>query len=327
MKNTKIMKSKILQIKTIMSVLSVMVLALFIAACDENTAQKGSATFIGGLDSISMDFEKSSFPSEIYDNKQSPFTISVKLENKGEFPVTRDKIRVSLDGIDAAEIGKTSSDMRKNPADDLSATKLEATTGKIIPGAQTFVEFGEFSYQGKVIGQRERPLIATVCFDYATAGQANLCVKEKPLDTLEKNQVCDVRGAKALSVSSGPVQVTNFQQTPTGTNKIQFTFDVEHKGDGSIYKQSTDCLAKEENKVFISIDTDDMSSSLVCTGIQGGQREGYITLYGGKKPIICTQTIPAGKKGTFEKVVTIKLQYGYEKVKKAQITVKPSEQS
>lgn len=326
MKKMKSMKNKITSIKAIMSILSVMVLALFIAACDESSSGTSSAMFIGGLDSVSLDFDASSFPAEVFDNKQTPFTIAIKVENKGEYLVPKEKIKVSLDGFDPVEFGKTSADMKKNPSEDLIARKLEATTGKALPGTQTYVEFGEFDYQSKVIGQTERPVIATICFDYATAAQASICVNEKPFETLEKNPICEVKGIKTVAVSSGPVQITNFQETPTGASKVQFTFDVEHKGDGSVYKQSMDCATREENKVWISIDTGDMTNDLACTGIQGGPREGYITLYDGKKSITCTQSIGT-KTGTFEKAATIELQYGYKKIKSAQLVIKPSEQS
>ncbi len=310
------------KMNTIFSVLAMMVLALFIAACDESQ-QGGVGTFIGGIESVSADFEKS-IPAEVYDNKAFPFPMSVKVENKGEFDVEKEKVKVTLDGIDPAEFGKTPAGMSKNPSEDLTAAKLDATTGKIIPGTQTFVEFGDFNYQLNIQGTQEKVIRAAICYDYGTAAQAKLCIKERPLE-LEKSSVCEVKGIKQLAVSSGPVQVTSFEQTPSASDKIRFSFVIEHKGDGSIYKETKECNGREnENKVFIAVDTGDMSSSLTCSGIEGGTTSGYITLYDGKKTVSCTQSV-AGKKGTFEKIATIKLGYGYEKIKQTKIIVKSND--
>lgn len=300
--------------KTIIAIISVLAVALFIAACEEGGEGQSLKTFIGGTDSLSINFATDSPPAEVYDNKAYPFPVAVEVENKGEYDVL-ENVRISIDGIDPAEFGKASNDLTKLPEDELLATKLDPTTGNVLPGTKSFVEFGDFNYQTDIIGKQDKTLRATLCYDYATAAQAKLCVKDNPLDISGDSEICNVRGAKTLAVSSGPIQVSGFEQTPLSKTKIRFSFVVEQKGEAteSVYKQTTDCKGREnENKVFLEVDTGDMSTGLQCSGLDGGSSSGYITLFDGKKTVICTQEI-GGKTGQFEKVVSIGLKYGYEK--------------
>ncbi|MDP2749611.1 MAG: hypothetical protein Q8O89_02140, partial [Nanoarchaeota archaeon] len=117
-------KNKANNLRVIIGIFSVLVLALFIAACEEggDQGQSSLTTFIGGPESLSFSFEKTT-PTEVYDNKAYPFPISIQVENKGEYDVPKNKVRISLDGVDPVEFGKTTVSMKKNPSEDLIATK------------------------------------------------------------------------------------------------------------------------------------------------------------------------------------------------------------
>jgi len=304
--------------KTILVLIGIMI---FLVGCEGDTAGPTSKTFIGGTDSIKFDFMEETPPAEVYDAGQQPFEVTVNLENKGEYDVPKEDIKVKLSGFYPPDFGNPVVEM--NPEEDLQKSFIDPD-GEVERGTITYVNFPGFNFGGALAGNNEYTIRAEVCYKYGTRAQADLCVLEDLTPDVDEDEVCDVSESKSVASSSAPVQVENFKQEVAGTRKLKFTFDIVHRGTGLISKLASNCnidlLIK--NKVWVEIETGDLSTDLSCTGLTDGTATtGYITLYGGKRKVTCMQDI-TGIPGDFEKKANILLRYDYKEHEERDVLVK-----
>ncbi len=301
------------------------VFSLILAGCaseNKNTVTK-SSTFIGGSEGITIEFLENAPPAEVFDNNTYPFDVSVKLENKGEFDVPKEKVKVILSGIDRKEFNNPPAVL--SPDENLEKSRIDPN-GKVVQGTVTYVNFPNLIYKGNLPGNTPFIIRADLCYQYGTIAQARMCVRDD-LTSVEEG-VCDPSGQKSVVSSGAPVQVSNFEQSPAGKKKITFSFDVEHRNTGLISRKDRDCSDDLDNKnrVLVTIDTGDLTSKLSCSGLEGGNSKtsGYINLYNGKRNVRCTQDLE-GASGDFEKIVNIQLNYAYKDHVSTNILVKDNE--
>lgn len=297
---------------------------LVLAACKEDkTAIVDKVNpFIGGTEGISFDFLN--LRNAVFDGNNDPFDVVVKLENKGEFTIPKQNMRVSISGINPAEFGKVEEALALSPDEDVVGVRKDAQ-GNALKSPPTTVEFVGLSYLSKVVGASQQfPLAVEVCHLYGTTAVSYMCVLSDVLSTKE-NTVCKVQESKKVLNSGAPVQVENVQEFERGKDKIGFTFDVKHVGQGRVYEQNTKCVNERfKNKVLVNVDT--KLPGLTCTGLghkEGIGVEGMVVLIDGAKTISCTQQI--NQRSDFEQPITITLLYDYNLQKRADITVKASE--
>ncbi len=296
---------------------------LLVACKDTNTPVIDKADpFIGGTEGISFDFLN--LRSSVFDGNNDPFDIVVKLENKGEFTIPRQNIRVSVSGINPAEFGKVDEALALSPEDDILGARKD-TQGNMLKSPPATVEFASLSYLGKVVGASQKfPLKVDVCHLYGTTAVSYLCLLSDVLSTKEST-VCKIQETKKVSNSGAPVQVQNVQEFERGKDKIGFTFDIKQAGTGALYEQNTKCVNERfKNKVLVKVDT--KIPGLTCTSLghkQGTEVEGNVVLIDGTKTISCTQQV--NQRTDFEQPITITLLYDYNMQKRADITVKASE--
>ena len=300
------------------------ILIVFIGCAKEDgTKKSGDEPFVGGKVGLSIDFVEDAPPPEVTDGGNFPFDVVVKLENKGEHTVLKEDAIVSISGILPEDFNKAAADLTKNPDENLEATKKDAE-GNVIEGTITYVEFKDFNYLGSLSGRTPFPIKADVCYNYGTIANAKLCVLENPLKP-EGSDVCKINEEKKVHNSGAPVQVTSFEETTRGSDKIAFTFKIQHVGDGMIFKRATDCnssIRTDNNKIYASIDTG--VAGLSCSGLADGTNTtGYVNLYGGdrSRTIVCTQDVTSISID-FEKVTVINLEYDYEESKQTEVLVK-----
>lgn len=292
---------------------------LALAGCTSNNSTNGATdrAFIGGSDAITFDFMEETPPTEVYDGGQQPFEVSIQLENNGEYDVPKDNIKVKLSGFYPADFGNP--EIVKNPDEDLGKSYIDPD-GEIQKGDITYVTFSGFNFGGSLAGNNQYTIRADVCYKYGTQAQADLCVLEDL--TSRDEEVCSPSETKAVSASSAPVTVENFQEEVAGTRKVTFRFDIVQRGTGLVSKLGSSCSTElaEEDKVFVQVDSG--LNGLSCSGLDGGdETSGYTTLYAGKRKIICTQDI-SGESGDFEKKVNVYLTYDYKEHKERTVLVK-----
>ncbi len=293
---------------------------VFLVGCEGgDTAGPTSKTFIGGTDAIEFDFMEETPPSEVYDGGQQPFEVTLNLENKGEYDVAKEDIKITLSGFYPGDFSSPTTE--KNPDEDLSKSYIDSEE-EIRKGTITYVNFQGFNFAGSLAGNNEYTIRAEVCYKYGTKAQADLCVLDDLTPSSDEDEFCDISESKPVASSSAPVQVENFKEEVAGTRKVKFVFDIVHRGTGLVSQLGSDCdtdlLIK--NKVWVEVDNG--LSGLSCSGLtDGSDTTGYITLYGGKRKVTCMQDI-SGESGDFEKKTNILLKYDYKEHSERDILVK-----
>jgi hypothetical protein len=303
-------------------ILALMAIIILLVGCEGgDTAGPTSKAFIGGTDSIEFNFMEETPPREVYDSGEQPFEVTLNLENKGEYDVALGDITVKLTGFYPGDF--SSPVVEKNPEEDLSKSYVDPD-GEVERGTITYVNFEGFNFAGSLVGNNEYTIRADVCYKYGTKAQADLCVLDDltPLDP--QGEVCMVNEGKPVASSSAPVQVENFKEEVAGTRKVKFTFDIVHRKSGLVSKLDSSCNndLTIKNKVWVEVETGDLSTGLSCSGLnEGTSTTGYVTIFGGKRKVTCMQDI-SDLSGDFEKKVNIELKYDYKENKEQDILVK-----
>jgi hypothetical protein len=266
-----------------------------------------------------VNFENSP-PAEVFDGGDFPFDIIVKLKNNGDWDVPAEKARVKITGIRADQFSLLDSDLVKQAPDDLPKMQRDPT-GKLIESPPIFVEFNNLNHADAITGSElTYPIRADVCYRYGTQAVAQICVRENILNPKEGG-ICEINEDKTVYNSGSPVQITGFTESARASDKIGFSFNVEHQGTGDIYEQDTLCNKERalEDRVYVKVDAG--MAGVSCSGLDGGT-EGFVKLFGGTKPVQCTLTVPSP--ADYEVPVTITLGYDYEVGQTTQILVKHS---
>ncbi len=305
--------------KNYVNIILILSLLIFVSGCGEKITPSKESPFIGGTTGLLISYDDGAPPAEVYDGGDFDFEVVVKLKNDGEQSVSKDKVEVSLSGIDPREFGLSDSDFVKHSDEDLEGTYKDSEGNKI-EGTTTYVVFSGLNHRESLTGNTPYTIRADVCYNYATDVNSMLCIKKGQID--KEGDICKINEEKAVFNSGGPVQVTTFKETPKGKNKFNFQFTIEPKGNGGIYKKGSNCeeTRTNENRIFVSVDTG--MSGLNCVGLDGDATSGYITLYSGKRTITCTQETETNT--DFEKPVNIKLEYDYKEDISTQVLVKHS---
>jgi len=310
--------------KKILLAILIVGIALTFGCTTSNTSK--TSTFVGGTNGILITFEDNAPPSQIYDSGSNPFDIVVMLTNDGEYTVPKDKVTVSLIGIDPAAFGQSPAALSKQPSDDLQGVTKDSSNNKQ-PSIPIAVEFNNLNYIGKVFGDTQSNIIAQVCYNYQTNANVMLCVKSNLMDTT--STACTLNEKKTVANSGAPVQITSFTESVGGKDKIGFQFTIEQKGKGNIFTSGLSCndTFANRNKIYVTVNTG--LPGLRCTEISGGISNsgfasGVLTLYQGKRTISCVQPIDTSINMKYEKLVTITANYDYLEMKSQPIVVKKS---
>ncbi|MBI2140589.1 hypothetical protein HYU14_06715 [Candidatus Woesearchaeota archaeon] len=303
-------------------IIAIMAMALLLLAGCKSSSTGGTRAkaFIGGTQALSFDFVEGSPPPEVFDGGNFPFDVTLNIQNKGEFDVPKEKVKVSLKGFFPGDFNTPNT--TKNPEENMDRSYIDSE-GNTIPGTVTFLSFPGFNFLGKLPANNQFNIRAELCYNYGFTAATDICV----LDDLTQfnDLVCTVNEKKTVDSSSSPIQIENFLENVAGTDKVGFNFDVVHRGAGLLSKQDTQCNDDQPNKDKVFVQVDSGLPGLTCSGLaDGNATSGFVTLFGGKRMIRCTQdTSGADLQGQdFEKKVTITGTFGYKEHKQRDILVK-----
>ncbi|MEM2121877.1 MAG: hypothetical protein QXU20_04440 [Candidatus Woesearchaeota archaeon] len=290
---------------------------LMLSGCQNQ--QKPGASFVGGTNGLLINFVEGNPPSYVYDSGSTNFNIIVELKNDGEHTIPKSQVEVRISGINPNEFGISPSDLVRNPSEDLEGVKLIGNNK--VPGTTTQIQFPTMSYRGQVLADVQLPIRAEVCYTYSTKAISKICIKKDLSDTT--SSVCKVREKKQVSSSGAPIQVTSFEQDQAGNNKTRFTFTIEQKGNGDVFEKDSKCYSSVSpytiaNKVYVKVDT--KLPGLKCTGLVGGDTEGFVVLSGGKRTIECVQEVMT--ETDYNANVEIVLTYDFRNIKETTLTVR-----
>ncbi len=303
----------------------------------EKTTIGQTEPFIGGVGGLSMQFMPGMPPQYVFDNKNYPFGIGVKLTNDGEADVAANSGYIEITGLNPSDWGVSQNDLKKNLPENLNGAKKNFD-GTILPGSTEVVEFPNLNYQRNIRGNSMTAIRANLCYDYKTYTSTLICVKENLLDAIvSDNAICQISGYKDAKNSKSPVHITNFRQEPLGQDKLQFTFDIEHVGasDGRIFKVTEplcdDVVTNpERNKIYLKVTSDLNGRKPKCSGLMGASgdsSEGYVQLFETEarqvapRKVSCTLDI-SGIRGQFEHQLDIELTYKYLQHMETQIEIR-----
>lgn len=310
-------------------------LLLFVVGCGKNESGDvigpKETPFVGGKTGVVMSFMEGAPPDEIFDDQQYPFSIVLKLENKGEHDISAGDGYVKIVGINPIDFGKTDADLKQDLPEDIKGTRKNSE-GDVVNGDTRTIEFNELNYIPDVTGNFDGPRIRTeLCYDYKTKTSTQICVKGDLLHDSETKEICSVSEDKTTYNSGGPVHITEFKEAPLGSDKIQVSFKVEHVGDVNdrIFKKETECNYKvtniDKNKVWVEVTSDINGNKASCSGLQEPNADnsaGYVTLWDMKpRTVVCSIDV-SNIDGVFEELFTVDLDYRYMQFIEKTILVK-----
>jgi hypothetical protein len=287
-------------------------IAMLVAACTDTNTNNTGTGFIGGKQGLDISFYPGAPPDTTPDGAQQQFDVIVDVTNNGEYGVSADDAFVKLSGFPPEALGVTLEALKKNLPEDVEAN-IKSGDGTIIKAPVVPVSFEGLNYMDTEISGRDVIIRAEICYEYQTKAAAELCVKEN-FNSNKENDLCQVDGARTISTSGAPVQISNLKQSTAGTDKTRFTFSIQNMDTGSVYKTDSECVQgfSNEKKVFVKIGglgTD----SVKCVGLSGGTADaGYVSLLDDQaKEVSCTVTVT--NRNNRIQPFTIDLSYAYWK--------------
>jgi len=299
---------------------SLVLVMLFVAGCaSSNTTGSVGAPYIGGTKGLEMKFTPGSPPNEVYDNKNSEFSITVELRNVGEYDLDSNDGYVEIKGISADEFGVSPSHFKQNIPAINGARKN--SNGNVIPGTLDIVSFENLAYQQDLTGNlNSNKIRAIACYNYKTRASADVCVKEDAFDGQQANSVCVLSGSKPVANSGGPLQVSSVTQNAVGKNKMQVIYQISPQlATGELFfKPDTDCDDRRNNpdlyRVFIKVEPIvNGRIAADCTGFSdsSSRSSGYITIFDATpRTITCTYDT-TGISGDFTTRANLELEYRF----------------
>ena len=300
-------------------------LALFITGCSGGNTTDGGQAFLGGTDGLKMSFMAGNPPETIIDGGTTPFTITVKLENTGEYDVKANEGYVRIRGIDPGVFSVTGAKLEKSFDNDILG-RVKNYDGSERSGQISTVSFEDLKYTRTIPGDIQQKVVAEVCYKYKTKAIAQVCVKPNAQQALNDDRICKVEGDRVVQNSGGPIAVTAMKQSFAGNGKISVTVTVTHAGSGTTFFKDTDnkCLDeltnvdKEKIKVnVLPVSIGGKTINAKCTSLTAGTtNNGYLKMYGGdstgKASMTFSCDVDAGTiDNAFEVPLEIELDYRY----------------
>ena len=314
--------------KRLATILTVFTLVILVGCSKSEETNLAGKAFVGGTQGLVISFLTNSPPAEVFDT-DNPFSISVKVENKGEFDVPAGSAKVSITGILAKDFGVSSTDLSKSTEEDMGAVRID-TQGNVVAGGYTTVDFPEMNKVTPVAGSSFAPSIrANVCYEYGTNAQGQLCIRKDLRGVTGEASVCDPNRVVPAENSGAPVQITSIKQNVAGANKIDFFFTIKQMGTtvDSLFKKGTNCDVNLANRDVVWVEVEDTElGTLTCSGLKDGtSTTGYVTLFNGEREVRCSQIIDSDKLGDAITPLKVSLTYGYKQYVDTQLKVKHAE--
>ncbi|MDO8556221.1 MAG: hypothetical protein Q7R96_03545 [Nanoarchaeota archaeon] len=296
--------------------ISILLGLIFIAACTGlgGGQQAGNDKgFAGGNQALALAFIEGEPPAKVLDNNQESFPLTLLLSNQGEYTIPKGKILASLSGISREAFGLNSLTVKST----FDLEKRSKTRDQVNTGGQEELSFGDAKYKPNLPADFGLTLRADICYDYQNEAVTAVCLKKEVLNraTINDNCALDTQNGK-IENSGGPLQISNFHQRPTGTNKIRISFDVANKGVGAAYPPGTFtavCGGGDEkalDSVEVSISSTGNKYKISCSKFNSGDK-GTIRLVNGIKTVTCEIDTNTLQEAAFTDFFIIKTRYQY----------------
>jgi len=268
------------------------ILIISLSSCDFGSNKGIGTVFEGGTQALLFRFVEGTPPTFVYDNNAMPFDILLSVENAGEFDT--DSIYFTISGISPNDFpgtylgaeGKTRGWITTGVGKELGTevlagkTKLEKT---VLPGDNVFLTIGSGIYYNKpLLGGGEMPytIMIDACYPYATVATSSVCYQRNYNDG--DDTACNPRTGGQMSVSSAPLQITSFTQTPVGPTNLRIQYKFELRGNVKIWAPIEPTVSrwqncapstrtdrvKQEGVFYVKVDHQGIATEMRCIELQ-----------------------------------------------------------
>ena len=307
-------------------VIALIGLSFLIAGCQQEDQNNGTS-FIGGQEGLDISFMDQAPPDQVADQGDQSFDVVVELQNQGEAEIQPEDVLVELKGFSPDDFGKSIEDLTKNANDTIQANEQVPGEDRVIDSPPVFVEFTDFIYEGAAQTNLDYTMQADVCYSYETQVAASLCIGEN-LNRPDLNDICSLTRQENPPNSGAPVQVTDFSQSPGGSDAVRFSFTVQNTNaeNGEVYRTNSQCEEDRSNsdQVFVQVSGLESTGEVSCTGLREGTSSSGFTRLGNNQEteVHCSLEIPESNRNDRLENFVIEVGYDYLESVQKQVQVR-----
>lgn len=309
------------------SVVALIFLLILISGCQVQKKENPSlGIFIGGNSGLEFSFAENQPPLKVLDNNQDHFSITLKLQNKGEFTIPSGKVIASLSGINAEAFSLSSLNTKLTiPLEGQFKSGTQA-----VQSSPEELEFDKAVYKYNLNADFPTSLRANICYLYQTKAISKVCLKNNVVERNTEDK-CIINSDKVtVEVSGAPVKIKEVKQRSSAANEIKLSFTITNEGKGEVYSPtafSDKCLdlSSEKNRVLVEVRSASGQANIKCSQLQENNK-GIVKLSLKEKVINCDIPTKGLQDVAFEEPINIILNYFYKESIEKQITVLNSEQ-
>jgi len=321
--------------KNIILVAFLFIIIVSFSGCTNKKSVEDTDTSSGGIAGISSEFMSGGPPDQI--SEDEPFTVSVKIDNNGEYLVQQDEVVVYLLGVNPASIGLKSDETMLNSENCgdclISSEPLLPSyyiNGEWIPGGYDYITWptpdsdAEYlGYNVNITSDQNLNFVAQTCYNYETVASADACFSDNAYAQTTGAETCDIAGEKYVSNSGAPIHITKVVENPAGKERYSFTFHIENVGEGRAFaidwplNKCTNIPQASLDRVFVK----DVRVGGVTPELSSRCTDKSVFLVDGKGQFTCTVK-PTTVVGDYTDIVEVVLRYGYYSQTDKQIVVK-----
>ena len=155
---------------------------------------------------------------EVFEDESFP--ISLRLNNRGEFTIPANSIKLSIKGISPVDF--TGIDFFKTNSKD-----VEKVSEALKDGGEEVVFFGDAQYKGVVGTFYDANVFVEYVYPYESyIAIPRVCYKGDPKD----KTICDLDGSKPAFISAGPIGMGAVVERPAGKGRITLEIPIKNMG-------------------------------------------------------------------------------------------------
>ena len=297
---------------------------LIVSGCDSfgGSGDRGAnVNYRTGSQGLTMSFMTNMPPSNIYDDE--PFNVLMKVQNSGAEDIrTGSNSRLFLSGFDPNLITGISTS-----GEDIG--DLDGKSMYIPQGEYTLIEFSGTvaDLDSRNIDRYPFNLMATLCYNYKTIAEPNVCLDSDPFSTTIRTKACNANLNPSVSTQGAPIAVTSINVEPM-RGRVKFDIHISNVGGGTVFRQGYSYLDRcnpynidrlEYNDVDVVTVTRVNIANTDIRGTCKPLRNGELRLINGKGFMSCELTGITGP--AYTTPLLIELEYGYRQVISRNIAV------
>ncbi|MBS3137759.1 hypothetical protein J4232_04960 [Candidatus Woesearchaeota archaeon] len=280
-----------------------LVVLLIITACSSGKDTKsvespyfgGSQGLIAIVEDIGL-VNTQTQKQEVFEDESFP--ISVLMNNKGEYTIPANSVKLSVKGISPSDF--TGIDFFKTNTKD-----IDKMSEALKDGGEESVFFGDAQYKGVVGTFYDANVFVEYIYPYESyIAIPRVCYKGDPKD----KGICELDEVKPAFISAGPIGLGTVVQRPAGKGRITLEIPIRNLGatqDGKVKAYDFDDFTPLYDQVAFQVQT----AGWTCTA-RGNPN--VARMVKNSDVVILCRYDNIGEKEIFTSQVDIKLTYFYK---------------